>query len=77
MPKITISAILVLIRLAIGLISKGIRLVYSVLDLCDDGVLNNSVERPAWYEHLVRVLSLLEDAVSSLSNLEDNLTLSE
>lgn len=75
MPKITISAILTLIRLAIVLLSKGARLIYSVIDLCDDGIINQSYEKPAWYEHVVRVLALLEDASSSLSNLEDNLTL--
>lgn len=75
MPKLTISAILTLIRLAIVLLSKGSRLVYSVLDLCDDGIINQSYEKPQWYEHIVRVLALLEDATSSLSNLEDNLTI--
>lgn len=76
MSKITISAILTLVRLAIVLLSKGSRLVYSVLDLCDDGIINQSYEKPDWYQHVVRVLSLLEDATSSLSNLEDNLTFS-
>lgn len=75
MSKITISAILTLIRLAIVLLSKGSRLVYSIIDLCDDGMINQSVPRPDWYDHLIRVLSLLEDATASLSNLEDNLTI--
>lgn len=75
MPKITISAILTLIRLAIVLLSKGSRLVYSVIDLCDDGIINQSYEKPAWYEHLTRIIMLLDDATSSLSNLEDNLTI--
>lgn len=75
MSKITISAILTLIRLAIVLLNKGSRLVYSVIDLCDDGIINQSVEKPDWYEHVLRVIQLLEDATSSLSNLEDNLTI--
>lgn len=75
MPKITISAILTLIRLSIVLLSKGSRLIYSVLDLCDDGIINQSYDKPEWYQHVIRVLALLEDATSSLSNLEDNLTL--
>lgn len=75
MSKITLSAILTLIRLAIVLLNKGVRLVYSVLDLCDDGIINQSYEKPDWYTHVVRVLSLLEDASSSLSNLEDLLTM--
>lgn len=57
------------------LLSKGSRLVYSVIDLCDDGIINQSVPRPDWYEYLVRVLSLLEDATSTLSSIEDNLTI--
>lgn len=75
MPKITISAILTLIRLAIVLLGKGSRLIYSIIDLCDDGVINQSWEKPAWYDHVVRVIALLEDATSSLSNLEDSMTL--
>lgn len=75
MPKITVSAILTLIRLAIVLLSKGARLIYSVIDLCDDGIINQSYEKPDWYQHVIRVLTLLEDATASLSNLEDNLTL--
>lgn len=75
MSKITISAILTLIRLAIVLLGKGSRLIYSVIDLCDDGIINQSVEKPAWYEHVTRVIMLLEDATSSLSNLEDSLTI--
>lgn len=77
MSKITLSAILTLIRLAIVLLNKGSRLIYSILDLCDDGIINQSYERPAWYEHVVRVLSLLDDATSSLSNLEDSMTLNQ
>lgn len=73
MSKITLSAVLTLIRLAIVLLGKGVRLVYSVIDLCDDGIVNQSAEKPAWYEHAVRVISLLEDASSSLSGIEDSI----
>lgn len=76
MSKITLSAILTIIRVAITLLSKGSRLVYSILDICDDGMINQSYEKPEWYEHITRVLMLLEDATGSLSNLEDNLTIS-
>lgn len=75
MSKITLQAVLALIRLAIVLLSKGVRLVYSVIDLCDDGIINQSAERPSWYERVVRVVSLLEDATSSLSGIEDSITL--
>lgn len=75
MSKITLQAVLTLIRLAIVLLSKGVRLVYSVIDLCDDGIINQSAEKPSWYEHAVRVISLLEDASSSLSSIEDTIVL--
>ena len=75
MSKLTISAILSVIRLAIVILSKGARLFYSVLDLCDDGIINQSYQKPDWYEDIVRVLGILEDASSSLSNLEDNFTI--
>lgn len=75
MSKITLQAVLALIRLAIVLLSKGVRLVYSIIDLCDDGIINQSAEKPAWYDHAVRVISLLEDATSSLSGIEDSITL--
>ena len=75
MSKITLSAILTLIRLAIVLLSKGVRLVYSIMDLVDDGIINQSADKPAWYEHLARIISLLEDASSSLSSIEDEIVL--
>lgn len=75
MSKITLQAVLTLIRLAIVLLSKGVRLVYSVIDLCDDGIINQSAEKPSWYDHAVRVISLLEGASSSLSSIEDDIVL--
>lgn len=75
MSKITLSAILTLIRLAIVVLSKGTRLVYTIIDLCDDGIVNQSAEKPAWYEHAARVIALLEDATSSLSGIEDSIIL--
>lgn len=75
MSKITLSAILTLIRLAIVLLSKGVRLVYTIIDLVDDGVINQSAERPEWYENTIHVISLLEDATSSLSGIEDSINL--
>ena len=73
MSKITLSAILTLIRLAIVLLSKGVRLISSIIDLVDDGVINQSAENPEWYENTIHVISLLEDATSSLSGIEDSM----
>lgn len=75
MPKITLSAILTLIRLAIVLLSKGVRLVYSIIDLCDDGIINQSAEKPAWYERIIGVISSIEEAANSLSSIEDEIVL--
>lgn len=75
MSKVTLSAILTLIRLAIVVCSKATRLIYSVIDLCDDGIMNGSAERPDWYDHLCRIVSLLEDSSSSLSSIEDQILL--
>lgn len=75
MSKITLEAILTLLRLAIVVSSKAARLIYTVVDLCDDGIINQSAEKPAWYEHLVRIIRLLEDATSSISNIEDEIVL--
>lgn len=76
MPKITLSAILTLIRLAIVLLGKGVRLIYSIIDLCDDGMVNQSAEKPEWYDRAISVILALEEASASLSSIEDSITLS-
>lgn len=73
MSKITLSAILTLIRLVIVLISKGVRLVYSIIDLCDDGIINQSAEKPAWYDKAVSVIGSLEESAHVLSSIEDEI----
>lgn len=75
MSKITLSAILTLIRLVIVLVNKGVRLVYAIIDLCDDGIVNQSVEKPAWYDKAVAIIGVLEESVSSLSSIEDEIVL--
>lgn len=75
MSKITLSAILTLIRLAVVLLGKGIRLIYSIIDLCDDGMVNQSAEKPEWYDRAISVILALEEASASLSSIEDSITL--
>lgn len=77
MPKITLSAVLLLLRLIIGFLVKAVRLGYSIVDLVDDGVLNNSANRPEWYDHIVQAIGALEDVTSHLSNIEDNLIVNQ
>ena len=75
MSKITLSAVLTLLRLGIVLVNKVVRLVYSIIDLCDDGIINQSAERPAWYDRVVAVIGALEESATSLSSIEDELVL--
>lgn len=75
MSKITLSAILTLIRLAIVVLSKGVRLIYSIIDLCDDGMINQSAEKPSWYDRAISVIGSLEEATTSLSSIEDEIVL--
>lgn len=75
MSKITLSAILTLIRLVIVLVNKGVRLVYAIIDLCDDGIVNQSAEKPTWYDKAVAIIGALEESASSLSSIEDEITL--
>lgn len=75
MSKITLSAILTLIRLVIVLLSKGARLIYSVIDLCDDGIINQSAQKPAWYDRVISVIGSIEESAAALSSIEDEITL--
>lgn len=75
MSKITLSAILTLIRLGIVLIGKGVRLVYTIIDLCDDGIVNQSAEKPVWYDRAIGVINSLEESAHSLSTIEDEIIL--
>lgn len=75
MSKITLSAILTLIRLVIVLISKGVRLVYSIIDLCDDGIINQSADKPSWYDSAISVINSLEESARILSTIEDEIVL--
>lgn len=74
MSKVTISAILAVVRLVLNLISKAVRMIYTVIDLCDDGCINNSVTRPAWVESLFAVISTLEGIGSELTSVETQIT---
>lgn len=71
MSKITINAILAVLRLALALIAKVIRLLYSVSDLVDDGCINASVSRPDWMVTLASVISSLETIGMHTSSIED------
>lgn len=71
MSKITVNAVLTVLRLVISLTTKCIRLIYSIMDLVDDGCINASVTRPDWMITLCSALSSFESLTSHLSAVED------
>lgn len=75
MSKVTISAILTIIRVVLTLGEKIVRLIYSVLDVVDDGVINNSVPKPEWYEKVVSAISNIEFALRSIGDVADAISL--
>jgi len=73
MSKITLSAILTIIRVVLTLGERILRSTYSILDIVDDGVINNSVERPEWYTKLVSAISNIEHAMETISKVSDEI----
>ncbi|MCR5352568.1 MAG: hypothetical protein K6E35_08790 [Bacteroidales bacterium] len=73
MSKITLNAVLTLLRFALNLIPKIARAIYSIIDLCDDGCINASVQRPAWIADLEKAIDILTGVGSDLTQLESEL----
>lgn len=73
MSKFTINAALELLRFALNLIPKVIRIVYTIIDLVDDGCINSSVPRPAWMSALSGVIDTLTAVRSDLTLVEGQL----
>lgn len=74
MSKFTVSAALAVLRLVLTLVAKVIRLIYTVMDLVDDGCLNASVSRPDWMYTLQSVLSTFESMSGHLTSVESELS---
>lgn len=74
MSKFTINAALALLRFALNLIPKVIRIVYTIIDLVDDGCINSSVPRPAWMNALSGVIDTLTAVGSELTQVEGQLS---
>lgn len=74
MSKITVNAVLTVLRLAVVLTAKVIRLLYAICDLVDDGCLNASVSRPDWLITLKTVLSSLESLNGHLCGVESEVS---
>lgn len=73
MSKFTISAILGVLRVLIGALSRCSRLIYAVIDLVDDGCLNASVLRPQWYDLLRGCLDSLDAILSHVNGISGEL----
>ena len=74
MSKITLNAALALLRFALNLIPKVVRIIYAVIDLVDDGCLNASVPRPQWMVTLNSVIDQLTAVGSDLTSVESQIT---
>lgn len=78
MPKFTFYAVLQILRLVVTFVDKCIRLVYSALDLVDDGCKNDSVSVPEWLSTVQEVLTYLKFSSSELGDfLSKNSTIDE
>lgn len=74
MSKITINAVLAVLRLALSLVGKVIRLLYSVSDLTDDGCLNASIPRPDWMLTLSSVINSFETLSGHIVAVEEEVS---
>lgn len=74
MSKFTINAAIALLRFALNLIPKVIRVLYSVIDLVDDGCLNGSCPRPEWLAQLSNVIDTLTSVGSDLTQVETRIS---
>lgn len=72
MSKITINAVLTLLRLVIAIVGKAIRVIYAISDLVDDGCINASAPRPEWMSVLSQALVSLQSLGSSLTSIEED-----
>lgn len=71
MSKITVNAVLTVLRLVITLVTKCIRMVYTIMDLVDDGCLNSSSVRPDWMIALTSALEVFRSLSTDLSKVEE------
>lgn len=73
MSKFTVSAVLAILRVLAGVLSRANRLIYAVLDIIDDGCLNGSASRPEWFGILESAISTIESLLSHVFSIENKL----
>lgn len=74
MSKITISTVLTIIRIVLTLGEKLVRLIYTIIDICDDGIVNFSFDKPAWYDSLVRVIGNIQESLRDICDVSNELS---
>lgn len=70
MSKFTVSAVLGILRVLIGVLSRASRLIYCIIDLIDDGCLNASAARPQWYDLLRGCLDSIDAILSHVNSIQ-------
>lgn len=73
MSKFTINAVLSVLRVLIGVLSRASRLIYAILDLVDDGCLNASCNRPQWYQTFMTAISSVDELLINLGAVSNEL----
>lgn len=73
MSQFTIQFILSLVWMIIAVLEKAARLVNTIIDICDDGIINDSFVKPSWYQKLCSILSSLQDKKSEVESLTDEI----
>lgn len=66
MSRPIFTIILTILRIVIHALSRGSRLLLTVLDIVDDGVQNGSVTAPEWFDKVRAIADYLDSAVSTL-----------
>ena len=74
MPQITLHVVLSLVWLALSLLQKVLRLINSVVDVLDDGVINDSFKKPVWYDKFLGVIDTLTSSKEELMSLTKDMS---
>lgn len=66
--------ILGLLRIILTFGEKVLRLIYTIIDICDDGIINGSADKPIWYDRLISIIGNIETAFRDLGSVSDEIT---
>lgn len=71
MSKTIISLVLRLIAFALSALPKAVNSILALIDLVDDGCINNSVVRPDWITDLLDVVEQINGVGSTLTQIQN------